>query len=263
MEDFIIRAFIAAIGIAIISGSIGCFVIWKKISYFSDALSHSAILGITVGLATGVGVNIGIIIMGACFSVLMIILKQRNLLSNDTILGILSPLSLSLGVVLIAFFDFAAVDYFSILFGDILTVSLTDIIIIYVSGIIIIALLIWLYQPLLLLTLNEDLARAENVNNIFYEFIFMLMIALMIANSVQIVGILLTTSLLIIPAAIAKNFANSPKKMIYISIIFAIISVIFGLGISIEYDIASGPAIVLALGALFIISYIFSYKRFS
>ena len=254
MEAFIIRAVLAAVGIAIIAGSLGCFVIWRRMSYFSESISHSALLGAALGLASGLGMHIGLLLVSAVFALLITILQQRKFLSNDAILGIFSHIALSLGIVVLSLVGGANIDYFSLLFGDVLSVTNTDIIWVYLVLIVIISLLYFFWQRLLLLTLNEELARAEGIKQTLYQLLFMLMIALTVSVSVQIVGVLLISSLLIISPAIAKMFACSPSQMLFRSILVSVLAVLLGLGSSVVYDIATGPAIVLVLGIMFVFS---------
>ena len=102
MEDFILRAILAAIGISIIAGSLGCFVIWKRMSYFSESISHSALLGVSLGIASGLGIHFGLVLVGTLFALLIVVLQERKFLSNDAILGIFSHIALSLGIVVLA-----------------------------------------------------------------------------------------------------------------------------------------------------------------
>ena len=257
MEDFILRALIAAIGISIIAGSLGCFVIWKRMSYFSESISHSALLGVSLGLASGLGMHVGLIVVGTIFAGLIVLLQQQKFLSNDAILGIFSHLALSLGIVILSVVGGENTDYFALLFGDVLSISPIDIIWIYVVLAIVIALLIAFWQKLLLLTLNEELAVSQGLNSTLYQLLFMLMIALTVSISVQIVGVLLITSLLIIPPAIARVFARSPLAMVLQSIVVSMVAVLMGLGASTFYDLATGPMIVIALGVLFILAQLF------
>lgn len=253
MDDFIYRALIASLGVSVIAGSLGCFVIWKRLSYFSDSISHSALLGVALGLATGIGVNFGLVIVGALFATLIVILQQRNFWSNDAVLGIFSHVALSLGIVVLGFIGDQNTDYFSYLFGDILSISIQDIYWIFVVMVVVIVLLVFNWKKLLLLTLNEELAKAEGINKLAYELLFMFLIALSVSVSVQIVGVLLITSLLIIPPAVARVFSNSPIAMIFSSIGVSIVSVMLGLYSSMALDVATGPAIVITLGFFFFI----------
>ena len=254
MEDFISRALISSLAVAIIDGSLGCFVIWKRLSYFSDSISHSALLGVGLGIISGLGINFGLIIVGIIFAVLVVFLQNRGMLSNDAILGIFSHIALSIGIVVLGFVGDPNTDYFAYLFGDILSITVSDIYWIFVVLAIVLVLLFIYWKKLLLLTLNEELATAEGLNKIFYELLFMFLIALAVTVSVRIVGVLLITSLLIIPPAIARVFSRSPLSMIFGSIVVSVITVIIGLYASIGFDIATGPAIVITLGFFFIFS---------
>jgi zinc transport system permease protein len=261
VEDFIIRGIVAAIGISIIAGSLGCFVIWKRMSYFSESISHSALLGVSLGIVSGIGIHFGLIIVGVMFASLIVILQQRKFLSNDAILGIFSHIALSLGIVVLSLVGDANTDYFGFLFGDILSITDSDVLWVYSVVVVVGSLLIYFWQRLLLLTLNEELAVAEGLNETLYKLLFMLMIALTVSVSVQIVGVLLITSLLIIPPAIARVFSATPLQMVFGAIVVSIVSVFAGLGVSMNYDLAAGPSIVIALGVIFTASQLLPIRR--
>jgi zinc transport system permease protein len=254
MDDFIYRAIIASIGVSLIAGSLGCFVIWKRLSYFSDSISHSALLGVALGLATGLGINLGLVIVGGLFAVLIVVLQQKEFWSSDAVLGIFSHLSLSLGIVVLGIIGNQNTDYFAYLFGDILSITSKDLYWIFSVLIVVVTILVFNWKKLLLLTLNEELAKAEGINKLYYDLLFMFLIALAVSVSVQIVGVLLITSLLIIPPAISRVISNSPVAMILASMIVSIFSVLLGLYLSIDFDLATGPTIVITLGALFFIA---------
>ena len=252
MEDFVSRALIASLAVSVIAGSLGCFVIWKRLSYFSDSISHSALLGVGLGIIIGLGINFGLIIVGAIFAALVVALQQKDLLSNDAILGIFSHIALSIGIVVLGFVGDSNTDYFAYLFGDILSITSNDIYWIFTVMVIVLSLLVMNWKKLLLLTLNEELATAEGLNKVFYELLFMFLIALAVSVSVRIVGVLLITSLLIMPPAIARSFSKSPLIMIISSVAVSVVTVLLGLYASIEFDIATGPAIVITLGIFFV-----------
>ncbi|MDC1038766.1 metal ABC transporter permease [Candidatus Thioglobus sp.] len=254
MDDFIYRAIIASIGVSLIAGSLGCFVIWKRLSYFSDSISHSALLGVALGLATGLGINLGLVIVGGLFAVLIVVLQQKEFWSSDAVLGIFSHLSLSLGIVVLGIIGNQNTDYFAYLFGDILSITSKDLYWIFSVLIVVVTILVFNWKKFLLLTLNEELAKAEGINKLYYDLLFMFLIALAVSVSVQIVGVLLITSLLIIPPAISRVISNSPVTMILASMIVSIFSVLLGLYLSIDFDLATGPTIVITLGALFFIA---------
>jgi zinc transport system permease protein len=208
------------------------------------------------------GIHFGLVIVGALFALLIVLLQQRKFLSNDAILGIFSHIALSLGIVVLSIVGDANTDYFGFLFGDILSITEGDIFWVYSVLILVVFFLVVFWQKLLLLTLNEELAVAEGLNSTIYNLAFMLMIALAVSVSVQIVGVLLITSLLIIPPAIAKVFSATPLQMVFIAIFVSIVAVFIGLGMSMTYDLAAGPAIVIALGALFIASQLLPNRQY-
>ena len=181
MEDFILRALAASLGVSVIAGSLGCFVIWKRLSYFSDSISHSALLGVALGLATGLGINFGLVIVGALFAILIVVLQQKDFWSNDAVLGIFSHVSLALGIVVLGIVGNQNTDYFAYLFGDILSITLKDIYWIFLVVIIVISILITNWKKLLLLTINEELAKAEGLNKPYYDLLFMFLIALTVS----------------------------------------------------------------------------------
>jgi zinc transport system permease protein len=210
MDDFLLRAFAAGIGVSLVAGALGCFVVWRRMAYFGDALSHSALLGVTLGLVLGLDLNLGIIAACTLFALLLVALQRQQTLAGDTLLGILAHSALALGLVAIAVFDTPRVDLLAYLFGDILAVGRHDLYWIYGGGTLVLVGLAGLWRWLLALSVDEDLARVEGVPVGAVRLALMLLIAIVIAAAVKIVGVLLITSLLIIPAATARRFARSP-----------------------------------------------------
>lgn len=251
LDPFILRMLVAGIGIALVTGIMGCFVVWRRMAYFGDSLSHSALLGIVIGLMTGLPMNIGIIIVCSLFAVLLLWLQSRKILSSDTLLGILAHASLSIGIVAFSFTE-QNIDLHSLLFGDILTVSWQEIIWIYGGGLVILCTIWRFWTSLLLSTISEELAIAEGINSFIMNMIFMFLMTIIVAVSMRVIGALLITSLLIIPAATARQFSRSPTQMAAQSALFGVIAVILGGLISIYYDTPSGPTIISASALMFI-----------
>lgn len=253
-DDFFFRALIAGIGIAMITGPVGCFIVWRRMAYFGDTMAHSALLG--VGLAMLFDLNIMVSVFAIAFTIamLLVVLQKRHTLSADSLLGILSHATLAFGLVLVAFMSWIRFDLMSLLFGDILAVSVTDLITIYAGGALILTALVKLWRPLLAATINEDIARAEGLQPELHRTFFMILLALLIAIAMKIVGILLITALLIIPAATARRLAMSPEQMAIYAAFIGACSVIAGLYGSLNYDTPSGPSIVVATVIFFVIS---------
>lgn len=255
-DDFFIRALIAGVGIAIIAGPLGCLVIWRRLSYFGDTLSHSALLGVTLAYAFSINITLSVFVISSIVAILLINLQTRTKLAGDSLLGLLAHSTLAIGLVLIGFLSSIRFDLMGLLFGDILAVTTEDIALVWIGGIIILGILYYIWKSIFSATVNYDLAAAEGMRPEISNFIFTLLLAAVIALSIKMIGALLITGLLLIPAAIARNLSNSPKQMIIISVLAGITSVVIGLFTSLELNTASGPSIIVASLALFVLSLI-------
>jgi zinc transport system permease protein len=258
MDDFLLRAILAGCGVAIVTAPLGSFVVWRRMSYFGDTLAHSALLGVALGFLFDINLNLAIICVAVIIAMLMLGLQNRRLLASDTLLGILSHGTLSIGLVVIATQDDLRVDLMGYLFGDILAVTSTDLLWVWGGGLVVIGLLLKIWCPLLSLTVHQDLAQVEGVAVRKTQLIFMLMIALVISISMKIVGVLLITSMLIIPAAAARRFSQTPEQMALIASLLGITSVGLGLSASWFWDTPAGPSIVVAATLLFVSSQLFN-----
>ena len=255
-DDFFTRALIAGVGIAIIAGPLGCLVIWRRLSYFGDTLSHSALLGVTLAYAFSINITLSVFVISSIVAILLINLQKRTKLAGDSLLGLLAHSTLAIGLVLIGFLSSIRFDLMGLLFGDILAVTTEDIALVWIGGIIILGVLYFIWKSLFSATVNYDLAAAEGMRPEISNLIFTLLLAGVIALSIKMIGALLITGLLLIPAAIARNLSNSPKQMIIIAILAGIASVVLGLFTSLELNTSSGPSIVVVSLALFILSLI-------
>ncbi|MDB5523177.1 MAG: znuB [Rhizobium sp.] len=255
-DDFFVRALVAGAGLAITTGPLGCFIIWRRMAYFGDTMAHSALLGVALSLLLNLNIILAVFVVATGVSLLLLLLQRTGSLSADSLLGILSHASLSVGLVILAFMTWVRIDLVSFLFGDILAVSEGDIDIIWGGGILVLLALVYLWRPLIASTVSEDLAEAEGLNPKRVRLIFMLLLALVIAIAMKIVGILLITSLLIIPAAAARRFSASPEVMAVLSSLIGVAAVVGGLYGSLKFDTPSGPSIVVAALLLFVLSLI-------
>jgi zinc transport system permease protein len=254
LDEFFLRALVAGVGLALTTGPLGCFIIWRRMAYFGDTISHSALLGVALSLLFQLNLTIAVFAVAATISILMLFLQRRQALSADALLGILSHATLAIGLVIVAFMTWVRIDLIAFLFGDILAVSWVDIAMIWGGGIMVIGMIAWLWRPLLAATVNPDIAEAEGLKPERARFLFMLLMSVVIAIAMKIVGIMLITSLLIIPAATARRFAATPEAMAVLASIVGAIAVVGGLFGSLRYDTPSGPSIVVAALILFVIS---------
>ncbi len=262
-DDFFTRALIAGIGVALVTGPLGCFIVWRRMAYFGDTISHSALLGVALSFLLNINLMLGIFGVAVIVAASLMLLQQRHSLSSDVLLGILSHSTLALGLVIVAFMSWIRVDLMAFLFGDILSVSKQDLLFIYIGGLMVLGMLAYIWRPLLAVTVSEDLARAEGINPTIPRIIFMLLLAIVIAIAMKIIGVLLITALLIIPAATARRFAKTPVAMATIASICGVLAVTAGLFGSLKLDTPSGPSIVVAGLIIFLISLIPLYKRSS
>ena len=265
LESCINRALIAGITIACISGMMGCFVVWRRMAYFGDSLAHSALLGIALGLFTSVDIQLTTIFVCALFATLLLWLQHKRILSTDSLLGILAHASLSFGMVALSILD-QHIDLHDYLFGDLLSVSHHELYWILAGGLVVFSALLLFWPSFVLITLNEDLAKSEGVNHFAMQLLIMFLMTVVVSISTHLVGILLITSMLIIPAATARQMATSPESMAFIATVIGIISVISGVHISVEYSTPSSPTVIAVAATLFFIlfplaSIVKSYKK--
>ncbi|MBV7260771.1 zinc ABC transporter permease subunit ZnuB [Photobacterium sp. WH77] len=254
MLEFMLPAFAAGIGIAMLAGPLGSFVVWRKMAYFGDTLSHASLLGIALGFLFNINLNLALVICCLTLAVILVSLQKQRYIATDTLLGILAHSALSLGLVAISFMDHVRIDLMAYLFGDLLAVTTNDLVWIYGGGALVMAALIALWRPLLSMTVNEDLAQVEGVNVDLMRLLLMLMVGMVIAVAMKFVGALIITSLLIIPAATARRFAQSPESMAVIAAILGCIAVMLGLLLSWHYDTPAGPSVVVSAALLFLLS---------
>lgn len=254
MDDFLLRALLAGIAVALVTGPLGTFVVWRRMAYFGDTLAHSALLGIALGLLLETHLTLAVIIVCLLLALALMGLEQQRHLASDTLLGILSHSALAFGLVAVSFIEGVRVDLMGYLFGDILAVGSQDLIWMGAGAAVILAILFAIWRPLLAITVHEELARVEGVNVKRIRTLYMLLIAVVIAAAMKIVGILLITSLLIIPAATARRFTRTPERMAILAALVGVVSVVAGLSGSWYGDLPAGPAIVSSAALLFLAS---------
>ncbi len=254
LDDFLVRALIAGVGLALIAGPLGCFVVWRRMAYFGDTMAHSALLGIVLALLANWNLSAGVFGVAVLVALALVALGKNRALSSDALLGILSHSTLAGGLVLLSVMPFVRVDLMGFLFGDILSVSRLDIAMIYGAGIVALGLLARFWRPLIVSSLSEELAEAEGLKPERARLVLMVLLALVIAMSIKLVGVLLITSLLIIPAATARRLASSPEQMALAAALLGATAVMGGLWGSLKWDTPSGPSIVVAAALLFAVS---------
>lgn len=253
-EPFFQRAVLAGLGIASVAGPVGCFIVWRRMAYFGETLAHSGLFGVGLGLLLGFSLTLGAVATAVAVALLLMMMKRQRALATDTLLGILSHSSLALGLITVGMVTGAAGDHMDLLFGDILTVTWNDVTLMWLGGAAVLFVLAFLWRDLIAISVHEELAQAEGVNVQRVELGFILLIALMTAISMKIVGLLLITALLVIPAAAARRLSSTPERMALISAGLASVAVVMGLMFSAFANAITGPAIVLSAGFLFVLT---------
>ena len=260
-DDFIVRAIIAGIGIALVTGPLGCFVVWRRLSFFGDTLAHSALLGVLISITLDINVSLTIFVVASLVAILLLRLERTTNLAGDSLLGLISHSSLAIGLVILGFLSFIRFDVMGVLFGDILSVNSNDLLVIWIGGALILVVLSYIWKPLFASTVNYELAEAEGMKPERVNAIFTILLAALIAISIKMIGVLLITGLLIIPTAMARNLSDNPRQMVILSIIGGLLSVLIGLYASFEINTSSGPSIVVVALILFILSLMRNRKK--
>ncbi|WP_150305723.1 zinc ABC transporter permease subunit ZnuB [Pseudomonas saliphila] len=253
MPEFLIYALVAGLGLALVAGPLGSFVVWRRMAYFGDTLSHSALLGIAMGILLDINLTVAVTAGCVLLAVLLVVMQNRQWLASDTLLGILAHSTLSLGLVVLALTDNVRIDLMAYLFGDLLAISTGDLGWMLGGVAVVSVLLALLWRRLLAVTVHEELARVEGQPVTAIHMALMLLIAIVIAVAMKIVGVLLITSLLIIPPAAAQRHARTPEQMAIGASVLGCLAVLGGLGMSWNLDTPAGPSIVVCAAALFML----------
>jgi zinc transport system permease protein len=251
-EPFLMRALLAGLGLAVVAAPLGCFVVWRRMAYYGEAVAQAGLIGIAVGLALSVNLTASVLVVTLAVSMLLVALSRQQLVPFDSLLGLMAHAALAVGVIAASLARGPQLDLMAFLFGDIFAVSASDLRWIYLGGVLALAALIYVWRPLLSLCVHEDLAAAEGTAVERVKFVFVLVLALVVAMAIKIVGVLLTIAFLIMPAAAARPLSETPEQMALFAAIFGSLAVALGLFLSVSFDTPGGPSIVLVLALIFV-----------
>ncbi len=260
LDDFLVRAAFAGLGLALATGPLGSFVIWRRMAYFGDATAHAAILGVALALALHLPIAAGTLIVALTMATTVSTLAAKGW-AMDTTLGVLAHGALAFGLVAISYVPSVRSDLSGYLFGDILAVTRGDLAFIWGGAGLVVALLVWRWQALLTATLNEDLAHASGLNPDRERLVLTLALALVVAVALKVVGALLIAAMLIIPAAAARGLARTPEFMAGLAVVIGALAAMAGLALSLWQDTPAGPSIVCMAALLFALAAIFGKMR--
>ena len=256
MADFLLYALIAGIAVALVSGPLGAFVVWRRMAYFGDTLAHSALLGISLGVLMDINLSLAVVLCCVGLALALVAMQRQHWIANDTLLGIMAHSALSLGLVTISLLDNVRLDLQAYLFGDLLAITPEDLRWILIGAVIVLGLVYWLWKPLLAITINEELAQVEGIHVSRYRLILMLLIAMVIAGAMKLVGVLLITSLMIIPAAAARRLSQTPEQMAIFAGLLGTLSVLGGISLSWFIDTPAGPSVVVSALVIFMLIFL-------
>ena len=258
LDDFMVRATLAGIGVALAAAPLGCFVVWRRMAYFGEATAHAALLGVSLSLMFEFSVFLGAIFVSLLMASLVTLTQGRSLFL-DTLLGVVGHMSLATGLVIVSFISGVRIELMAYLIGDILSVSKSDLLLIWVGLVIVLVLLFWRWSALLLCTLNEDLATSSGLNPKRESYALTIGLAIVVAVGIKVVGVLLIISMLIIPAASARSLVSTPEKMALFASVIGVLSAVLGLNASYVFDTPTGPTIVCVASIIFIITLILTF----
>lgn len=245
LADFLARAALAGVGLALAAGPLGCFVVWRRMAYFGDATAHAALLGVTLALALELPVTLGVL-AAALGMALTVAAATGRAYAADTMLGVASHGALAAGLVALSLMQGVRVDLMGYLFGDILAVTRADLAVIWGGAALVLALVVWRWRPMILSTLNADLAASAGVDPRRERLALTIALAVLVAVALKVVGALLITAMLIVPAAAARPFARTPEAMAALAVAIGAAAALAGLALSLRLDTPTGPSIVTA-----------------
>jgi zinc transport system permease protein len=253
---FMQRALIAVVAVGILCAVVGVYVTLRSMSFFSDAISHSALAGIALGVLFGMDPVVAAVVFCVVIAAGMTYLTVHTELTSDTVIGVFFSGSMALGVLLIGLQKGYQTDLLSYLFGDVLAVSNLDVVLAGVLSAGVISVLFRRSTLMVKLAFNRDLAAVEGARVLVWDYVFMVLLALTVAVSVKIVGIVLVSALIIVPAAAARNVAPDFRALTGLAILFGLIGAVVGLIASYYLDTASGPTMVMVVIVIFVVTLI-------
>lgn len=256
--EFMRRALLAVLLVAPACAAMGVMVVNFRMAFFSDAISHSAFTGVALGVLFGVDPLYTLVGFGVLVGLAIISVRQKSTLSVDTVIGVFFSFAVALGIVIISARKSLTRDLQTYLYGDVLSVTDQEIIGMFALLLVCAAFLAIYFNDLFLIGINERLAKANGVRIKFLEYAYALLLALVVTISIRVIGLLLVTAMLVVPAAAGRNLARSVRSMFWASIIIGIISGAAGLISSFYWDSASGATIILVAAGLFLISQVWA-----
>ena len=253
-DDFLVRAALAGLGVALAAAPLGCFVLWRRMAYFSDATAHGALLGVALAFVLEVPIMLAVLVVALAMAALVSRMGSR--IGSDGMLGVFAHGSLALGLLAVATIPAARVDLAGYLLGDILAVSRVELAMIWVGAVLVLAGLAWRWQSLLMATLDPDLATASGIHPEREKLVLTVALAVVVAVALQVVGALLIGALLILPAAAMRPLSGTPETLALLAAVTGGGAALGGVELSVQLDTPTGPTIVVLALMVFILVHV-------
>lgn len=251
---FMQNALIAIVIITPLLAIIGTVIVNNKMAFFSDAIGHSALTGVALGVLLGLGAsNIIVAVFSALLAIVITILKLKQTSNTDNIISVVSSIAVALGIVVLSV-NGGFSNYTSYIIGDILSITKQEIFSILIALILTITIMYFIYNKLTLISINSTLAKSRGTNVVMYELIFSVIVAIVVALAIKWVGILVINSLIVIPCAISRNISKNISQYMLFSIIISMFSGVVGLIVSYQFNVSTGATIVLINGLIYILT---------
>ncbi len=257
---FMINAVVAVVLIAPLMGILGTVAVNNKMAFFSDALGHSAFTGVALGVLLGIkNEMISLVAFGVLIALVITRVKNKGGASADTVISVFSSASIALGLLVLSYGGSLS-KYNSYLVGDILSITKTELLLLFVTLAAVIVIWCLIYNKLLVISVNRELAASRGIKTVFYENVFVILVAVVVMLSIKWVGILLINSLLILPAASARNLAKNSRQYLFGAVGISLVSALSGLMVSFYFDTGAGATIVTVSAVMFFVTYILKRK---
>ena len=258
---FMVNAFLAVLLIAPLMGILGTMAVNNKMAFFSDALGHSAFTGIALGVLLGIENHfISLVAFGVFIALVITRVKNKGSASSDTVISVFSSASIALGLLVLSYGGSFS-RYNSYLVGDILSITPTEILLLTITLVVVAVIWVFIYNKLLVISVNKELAASRGIKTSLYENVFVIVVAVVVMLSIKWVGILLINSLLILPAASARNLSRNSRQYLVGSVGLSLVSAISGLLVSFYADTSAGATIVAVSTVIFFITHMISKKK--
>lgn len=258
--DFMKLAFLAILIITPLFGLLGTMIVSRKMAFFSDALGHSALTGIAIGVILGLtDTSLSMVLFAVIFAIFLNKISSKNVAATDTVISVFSSCSIALGLAILSRGGNFS-KYSGLLVGDILSITGREIL--YLIGVFVITLIFWCVcnNWLQALSLNRTLAKSKHIPVVCMEYLFSVLVALIVMLSIKWVGILIINALLILPAASSRNIAQNLREYHFFSVLFSVFSGVVGLIISYYTNVATGPTIVIVASIIYFATYLYGKK---